>query len=530
MPWVAPAVDYVAQGYTISLGRLKSALKTFGYLSDDSDDATWDLPEALVAFQLAANLPLTGVYDSATAVVLERPRCGVPDSVDLDSVRANRTRESSIKTYSNYQLYDKKWNYTDLTYRITSLCDGLSEVEVKLSISMALKPFTLVTPLTFTLVDAKVDTADISFSFQSGDHGDGYPFNNDTNDRIPNTLAHAWGPPPNTYSKTFTAVHFDKDAAWTVERLAQIALHEIGHALGLEHSNVRKAAMYATLSNRSTLYADDIAGIQAKYGCHGDRWSSLDENSDTVQIAAKFQSLYQRHKDGSIYRYASQTGKWICIDDTNKAIDIVAGGRSLYKLQSDGGVYQYSQGWVNIDTNTAISAIAVGGSKLYKLHSDGSIYKYDSSSGTWISLPDNDASHSTANSIVADSIGLYKLDNSGNAYTYLSDGNWVPTGSYSDTTQIAAAGGVLYQLRNKGGIFEYPSWDECDRNTDTLSIAAGGEDLFRRHASSIWRYTGTPGSGWQQVDDSSNTASIYVSDVGTCYQLHTNGQIWVMNN
>jgi hypothetical protein len=527
MPWVAPAVDDVAQGDTTAQGRLKVALKTFGYLSDDSDDATWDLPEALVAFQLAADLPVTGVYDGATAVVLERSRCGVPDTVDLDSVRANRTRESSIKTYSHYQLYDNKWNHTDMTYRIDSFCDGLTQDEVKQSIKNALLQFMGVTPLTFTLVDANADTPDISFSFQSGDHGDGHPFHNDNND-LPNTLAHAWGPPPNTYSNTVTVVHFDKDDAWTVDLLTQTALHEIGHALGLDHSNVRKASMYAELSKRSILYADDIAGIQAKYGCRGDRWSSLDNNSDTAQIAATHGSLFQRHKNGLIYKYApAQSDKWSCIDNTKNAIDIVAGGGILYKRQSDGGVYQYSSSsWVNLDTNTSISAIAVGGYKLYKLHSDGSIYKYDLTSGNWISL-DND---STVTSIVADSIGLYKLDNSGNAYTYSSDGKWVPTGSYSDTTQIAAAGGVLYQLRQNGGIFEYPSWDECGRNTDTLSIAAGGEDLFQRHVSSIWRYTGTAESGWQQVDGGSDTASIYVSDVGTCYQLHKNGQIWLMTN
>src|SRR5262245_40515053 len=44
------------------------------------------------------------------------------------------------------------------------------------------------------------------------------------------------------------------------------ALHEIGHALGLGHSAVTTAVMYAFANGVTTLQPDDIAGIQAIYG------------------------------------------------------------------------------------------------------------------------------------------------------------------------------------------------------------------------------------------------------------------------
>ena len=47
-----------------------------------------------------------------------------------------------------------------------------------------------------------------------------------------------------------------------------VAIHEIGHALGLAHSRDRSARMYAyySESDQPGLSADDIEGIQTVYG------------------------------------------------------------------------------------------------------------------------------------------------------------------------------------------------------------------------------------------------------------------------
>ena len=46
----------------------------------------------------------------------------------------------------------------------------------------------------------------------------------------------------------------------------RVALHEIGHALGLGHSPVADSIMYAFGNSRTTLHPDDIAGVQALFG------------------------------------------------------------------------------------------------------------------------------------------------------------------------------------------------------------------------------------------------------------------------
>jgi hypothetical protein len=71
--------------------------------------------------------------------------------------------------------------------------------------------------------------------------------------------------------------HFDVNRIWVDDPfdsaadndfdLFTVALHEIGHALGLGHSNVVGSVMEPVYAGgRRTLHADDIAGIQALYG------------------------------------------------------------------------------------------------------------------------------------------------------------------------------------------------------------------------------------------------------------------------
>src|SRR5438105_1043929 len=48
--------------------------------------------------------------------------------------------------------------------------------------------------------------------------------------------------------------------------IQRVALHELGHALGLAHSSVASAIMNPYISSSYTLSSDDIAGAQSLYG------------------------------------------------------------------------------------------------------------------------------------------------------------------------------------------------------------------------------------------------------------------------
>ncbi len=212
------------------------------------DDATY---RALRAFQRYFGIEQTGIIDGPTAAFLSLPRCGVPDTPYPAGVKG----------------VGDAWPTLNLRYAINNVTPDLPMATAIAAIQEALNLWGAVTQLTFTEVQVS-DSPDIVIGFFSRDHGDNAPF-----DGPGSTLAHAFYPPPNAPLQGDT--HFDEDETWTITvpnpvntfDLISVAVHEFGHALGLDHSTDRNAIMFAAyLGMRRTLALDDIQRIQALYG------------------------------------------------------------------------------------------------------------------------------------------------------------------------------------------------------------------------------------------------------------------------
>ncbi|XP_063813084.1 stromelysin-1-like [Pseudophryne corroboree] len=191
-------------------------------------------------------LEVTGKLDSYTMEMMHQPRCGFVDVGEFSTFPGN-----------------SGWKKKALTYRILNYTPDIPRSEVDVAIQRAFKVWSDVVPLTFTQVFD--GASDIEISFAAKDHNDFFPF-----DGPHGTLAHAFAPGTGIGGDA----HFDEDEPWTSGsngiNLFIVAAHELGHSLGLLHSNDPSALMYPTYHfvepSEFRLPEDDVNGIQSLYG------------------------------------------------------------------------------------------------------------------------------------------------------------------------------------------------------------------------------------------------------------------------
>lgn len=240
-------IEKIADILGTKLGKAQKAiawLQHYGYLAGSILDQASNVVVALQRAQASGGLKPTGILDTETLSLLGRPRCGC-----VDVQRVSLTGEQA------------RWRKSDLTYTVETYVGGLSPADQEDLIAQAFAAWSALANIRVRRTDSRAG-ADIVIS--TG-RGPAQQF-----DGPSGTLAWAYMP---TGTDQKLLMRFDLDETWIRQGNAgilylNVATHEFGHLLGLEHSRVSTALMAPFYSPSITRPQenDDIPRIQALYG------------------------------------------------------------------------------------------------------------------------------------------------------------------------------------------------------------------------------------------------------------------------
>ncbi|XP_012510802.1 PREDICTED: matrix metalloproteinase-21 [Propithecus coquereli] len=274
------------------------------------------LAEAVRRFQRVNALPASGELDTATLAAMNRPRCGVPDMRLLPPAappppqglhpRARRKRflqmllprpgrqQEEPPDGGALRAFSKKI----LSWRLVgeALSSQLSVDEQRHIFRLAFRMWSEVTPLDFREdLTAPGATVDIKLGFGRGRHL-GCPWVFDGSGQ---EFAHAW---------RLGDIHFDDDEHFTPPTsdmgisLLKVAVHEIGHVLGLPHTYRTGSIMQPNYTPQEPVFEldwSDRKAIQRLYGsCEGSFDTAFDwirkERNQYGETMVRFSTYFFR--------------------------------------------------------------------------------------------------------------------------------------------------------------------------------------------------------------------------------------------
>ena len=177
-------------------------------------------------------------------------------------------------------------------------------------------------------------------------------------DGVSGTLAHAYYPPPNGNSAAGD-VHFDSAENWSCDTsgtdIGIVAMHEIGHSLGLAHEGTNTVALMDPYYNKNltNLQSDDIRGATTLYGTAANLTAPANDNFDSPKTVPGIPYLDT-------------------IDDVAGAT--IQGGEPVVAVPCDGKM-------LKLGTNTVWYKFTPGSSGLLSMDTVGS--NYDTYIAVW---------------------------------------------------------------------------------------------------------------------------------------------------
>jgi Matrixin len=187
---------------------------------------------------------------------------GIAVNPCVGALTTNGATTQSIPTYGN------GWDGPGLGsatvyYFYTNVSSQLNAASAKAEIARAMAQWSAVVKVTWAPGASATATQTVNILWATYAHGDAYPF-----DGPGGMLAHTFYPANPNPEPVAGDMHLDDSESWNIGKnidLFSVTLHELGHALGLGHSDNPNDVMYPYYKMNTGLQAGDIAAIQTLY-------------------------------------------------------------------------------------------------------------------------------------------------------------------------------------------------------------------------------------------------------------------------
>lgn len=307
-------------------------LERYGYLGDAKlpmEPQVFDgvLEQSLTRFQEIHRLPVDGTLNQETLALMAEPRCGAPDH---ELVRRHMAGGPS----TSFSFVGEKWAGRNIYYHQVSYSPDMPFLDQSDVLWDATERWQAANPVIAIWESAQPGPIDISFG--GIDHGDGRPF-------LTGEVAHHFPPGPGTGGD----IHFNELVQWHVGDLGEVSyawalMHNLGHALGISHSNVAGSIMRPGLSNQVTLGSDDVTAIRTLYpplaptplrvfstACYGENWVDW-----ISQRGATHYELYRSSSPSFSSQALLYSGT-----EFNIFVEVPSGGASWLRVRACNGAF-----------------------------------------------------------------------------------------------------------------------------------------------------------------------------------------------